>query len=390
MKNFNGTPLEINQIQGVDFLGYELIDKENGIRYELVNEPWVSLAAAAKNGGSRREVLSETLKVVLTDGQETEKLNKYLPEHEKMIKVDESGLVDLIHRTDFNFNGLIIYVDTLQRDFEFNTNLLLNCVSAQIIFVGKPFQKIADLGTWEGIDVTKNLKPYQIWIYGDQIPVTIKGNMEIGCESIFGGIFLIEGANVIFDDFGFFVNPSPWNGTIYNPALNHDIAVYERGFIMGTKSARIMIQGKLYFYFFNYISAAAPSEDKLQIPSAFISVKEGSSVALKGKSSEFKFHCVGTETMKWIMPKPAFRVGSNCEFILMPEGNNPMPINNQISAYTDTDCRTFMTECWNKIQVNWWIRHFFENLPLSGITNYLITIANIDNVDKNILIGFPN
>lgn len=68
MKNFNGTPLEINQIQGVDFLGYELIDKENGIRYELVNEPWVSLAAAAKNGGSRREVLSETLKVVLTDG----------------------------------------------------------------------------------------------------------------------------------------------------------------------------------------------------------------------------------------------------------------------------------------------------------------------------------
>lgn len=47
MKNFNGTPLEINQIQGVDFLGYELIDKENGIRYELVNEPWVSLAAAA-------------------------------------------------------------------------------------------------------------------------------------------------------------------------------------------------------------------------------------------------------------------------------------------------------------------------------------------------------
>lgn len=56
MKNFNGTPLEINQIQEVDFLGYELIDKENGIRYELVNEPWVSLAAAAKKNGNNEDI----------------------------------------------------------------------------------------------------------------------------------------------------------------------------------------------------------------------------------------------------------------------------------------------------------------------------------------------
>lgn len=170
MKNFNGIPLEINQIQGVDFLGYELIDKENGIRYELVNEPWVSLCAAAMSGGGKRK-LTNDYKVIYSDNDYAAidgKVVKYVPDWESLpVALDVSSLYDLVYDVDYNTFELTIYFDQWHEDITIDTQRLENCSKVNLVYLGKSFATCDDLAVWTNESAVGNYGNYTMTILND-------------------------------------------------------------------------------------------------------------------------------------------------------------------------------------------------------------------------------
>lgn len=249
MKNFNGTPLEINQIQGVDFLGYELIDKENGIRYELVNEPWVSLCAAAQS--KARFVAQKDVEVAFVNSswEQTPNVTNHLPNIRTMKIVNKwEDLFDYIYGIDYNGHKLTIHMEGLLAptgsivDPELNTNLLTLCREVQINFISKEIEYSLDFEygfkTWDIGEMGE--KNNSLTITGP-IHVTIGGAIHFHFNQYqdFKYLIKVNNAHVTFNNFAVKINsgrlsmnPSYSEGYALVRIDNHSIVDLKKQFFI--------------------------------------------------------------------------------------------------------------------------------------------------------------
>lgn len=223
MKNPIGKAFQIDRMKNVPYLGFVITDNVNHVRYEVVDEPWVSILEAARTGGTGREPQYADVEVAFLGGEAPNK--SYIPGLENMLQFTTyEELTNYLYNTDFKAHQLTIHFAGTIPDMWIYTDRLVGCSRLNLNFAGVPVPGASD-GVFNLTDATACVFPCTgIRLYGP-VKIYVNGSVIVrpSAESAvggFGNIFYHENSYVIYQKLQMLVEEGTYTqSTASYPAL---------------------------------------------------------------------------------------------------------------------------------------------------------------------------
>lgn len=226
MRNPTGRPLDIFPLKNDDIkYGWRVVDPVNNINYDITEEPWATICAAAYSN-SGREPVFHNVRIVYEGGSNA--LNKqYIPDYDELnlkglVFTSVSDMMTYLYSVDFHGYNLTIEFCGEIPDMWLYTDRLISCGRVYLHFAG---EDPPDNGT---SDSALNLtaanacisKCCGIRIYG---PVTTYASGSIRLQSDAKGmcdLFYLENAYVHFTNLQILIDRATDTTNGWVPDLN--------------------------------------------------------------------------------------------------------------------------------------------------------------------------
>lgn len=226
MKNPIGKPLEIQPLQSETLkYGWRIIDRVNQVNYDITEEPWATICAAAYTNAGREPAYGPV--EVVYEGANAQN-KSFVTNYDEIaangrVFTTVDDLMAYLYAVDFHGFALTIHFLGEIPDIWLRTDRFVSCATMYLDFAGEIPQKGGSS------DVCMNLTPANacvskccgVRIYG---PVTTHVNGSIILEADSKGmpdLFYTENSYVLFENLNILVKDGVWvaDSTISYPAI---------------------------------------------------------------------------------------------------------------------------------------------------------------------------